>query len=722
MLVTKLKNEQILTRDEFRELLSTDKYDEELFKTADEVRRSIYGTDVYIRGLIEFSNFCKNNCYYCGIRCDNKKAERYRLSKDEIMECCREGYTLGFRTFVLQGGEDPYFTDERFCDIISTIRGEFPDCAITISVGERSYESYLAYFNAGANRFLLRHETAEEEHYNKLHPEEMSLENRKRCLYDLKKIGYQVGSGFMVGSPYQAMDNIISDLFFLKELQPDMIGIGPYVNHKETPFKDFENGSVELTIRLISVLRLMFPYALLPATTALGTLAEDGRERGLKAGANVVMPNLSPQRFRKLYSIYDNKIATGEEAAQSRALLEKRVENAGYKVVTAVGHVKKQRDAAPISRTNQNDTTSTRIIPTQKTSNKCLVAMSGGVDSSVAAHIMKEKGYDCLGATMKLIGTSIPVDEKHACCSLEDIADAKKVCDALSMKHFVYDFSDHFAEKVVDKFVCAYENGATPNPCIECNRHLKFERLFKEAENLGCDIIATGHYARIEKEGDRYLLKKALDHSKDQSYVLYSLTKEQLARTVFPLGNMTKEEARSIAEENNLINAHKKDSQDICFVKDEDYTDFIRRYTGKDYPEGDFIDKDGNVLGTHKGIISYTVGQRKGLGLALPAPLYVCDIDIDKNAVILCPHEDLFSYTLTANDINLTAVDDLYTPMRVKAKIRYRHTPADATVMQIDEYTIRVTFDEPQRAITKGQAVVLYDGDTVIGGGTITKI
>ncbi len=697
-IVEKLKEKHILTRDEFKKLLSTDKYDDELFKTADSVRREIYGTDVYIRGLIEFSNFCKNNCYYCGIRCDNKKAERYRLTKDEIMQCCREGYKLGFRTFVLQGGEDPYFTDERFCDIISAIRQEFPDCAITLSVGERSYDSYLSYYKAGANRFLLRHETAEDEHYGKLHPADMSLENRKKCLYDLKKIGFQVGSGFMVGSPYQTMDNIVSDLFFLSELKPDMVGIGPYVNHKETPFAEFENGSVELTIRLISVLRLMFPYALLPATTALGTLCEDGRERGLKAGANVVMPNLSPQKFRKLYSIYDNKIATGEEAAQSRALLEKRVKNAGYNVVTAVGHVKKKCDATP---------------------NKCLVAMSGGVDSSVAAYLMKEQGFECLGATMKLIGAQIPIDEEHACCSLEDIADAKKVCDRLGMPHYVYDFSGHFCDKVVDKFVSAYETGATPNPCIECNRHLKFERLFKEAEELGCSHIATGHYARIEKEGERFVLKKALDIAKDQSYVLYSLTKDQLARTIFPLGNMTKDEARTVAEENGFINAKKKESQDICFVKGEDYTDFIRRYTKKEYPAGNFVDKDGNVLGTHKGIISYTVGQRKGLGLALPAPLYVCDINTEENTVVLCPHEDLFSSELTANAINLTAVDDLYTPMRVKAKIRYRHTPADATVVQIDDDTIRITFDEPQRAITKGQAVVLYNGDIVVGGGTI---
>ena len=340
-IVSKLKNNRILNREEFRELLSTDYYDLQLFQTADEIRQSIYGKDVYIRGLIEFTNYCKNNCYYCGIRAGNTNAVRYRLTKEEILSCCREGYSLGFRTFVLQGGEDPFYTDDIICDIVGSIRGEFPDCAITLSIGEKPYDSYLAYFNAGANRFLLRHETAESEHYNKLHPETMRLENRKRALYDLKKIGYQVGSGFMVGSPFQTMDNIISDLEFLSELQPDMIGIGPYIVHRETPFSNFESGDVKLTVRLIAVLRLMFPYALIPATTALGTLHPQGREMGLRAGANVVMPNLSPKSYRKLYDIYENKLSTGEEAAQSRAALEEKVKAAGYNVVTAVGNVKR---------------------------------------------------------------------------------------------------------------------------------------------------------------------------------------------------------------------------------------------------------------------------------------------------------------------------------------------------------------------------------------------
>ncbi len=353
---------------------------------------------------------------------------------------------------------------------------------------------------------------------------------------------------------------------------------------------------------------------------------------------------------------------------------------------------------------------------------KCLVAMSGGVDSAVAALLVKNMNIECVGATMKLLGGGgIELDEEHACCSKEDIEDAKKVAERLGMEHYLYDFSEHFAKKVVDKFVHAYETGATPNPCIECNRSLKFERLFEEAENLGCDSIATGHYARVEYNGEsgRWCLKKAKDISKDQSYVLYSLSQNQLSKVIFPLGDITKTKAREIAEENGFINAHKKESQDICFVKNEDYTDFIERYTGKSYPCGNFVDTDGNILGNHKGIIHYTVGQRKGLGLALPAPLYVCRLDTEKNEVVLCPNEGLFTKELTANNINLISVPDLYTPMRIKAKVRYRHIEQEAVAVQLDENTIRVTFDEPQRAITKGQAVVLYDGDTVVGGGTI---
>ena len=335
----KLEKYNDLTDTELSELLETDGYDRALFDAADRVRRSVYGDKVYIRGLIEFTNYCKNNCFYCGIRCGNIKAVRYRLSKDEIMECCREGYSLGFRTFVLQGGEDPYFTDDAVCDIVSGIRDNYPDCAITLSIGEKSKESYKRFFDAGANRFLLRHETADNAHYAKLHPPQMSLENRKRCLYDLKEIGYQVGAGFMVGSPYQTTGNIVSDLRFLQDLKPDMIGIGPFIRHEDTPFGSFENGSFSLTLRLISVLRLMFPYVLLPATTALGTVSPQGREMGLRAGANVVMPNLSPVRVRKLYELYENKICTGEEAAQCRACLEKRVEAAGYRIVTDIGNV-----------------------------------------------------------------------------------------------------------------------------------------------------------------------------------------------------------------------------------------------------------------------------------------------------------------------------------------------------------------------------------------------
>ena len=337
----KLKEEKNLSDEELLKLLSTNEYDSELHTLADEVRREIYGEDVYIRGLIEISNYCKNDCYYCGIRRGNKSAVRYRLTKDDILACCEEGYKLGFRTFVMQGGEDPYYTDDVMCGIVSAVRERYSDCAITLSLGERSYESYLALYNAGANRYLLRHETANAEYYGKLHPQSMNLQNRKDCLFNLKEIGYQVGSGFIVGSPYQTTENLVEDLRFLQKLSPDMIGIGPYVTHAQTPFASFENGSVELTLRLLSVLRLMFPYVLLPSTTALGTLHPQGRELGLKAGANVVMPNLSPVKVRKLYELYENKICTGEEAAQCRGCLEKRVEAAGYKIVTDIGNVKR---------------------------------------------------------------------------------------------------------------------------------------------------------------------------------------------------------------------------------------------------------------------------------------------------------------------------------------------------------------------------------------------
>ena len=344
-LINKLADCRDLTDEELSLLLAAPEADNALFEKADKIRRSVYGDAVYIRGLIEFTNYCKNDCFYCGIRKGNKNASRYRLTKDDILLCCKEGYSLGFRTFVLQGGEDEYFTDKIICDIVSSIRTEYDDCAITLSIGEKSKDSYREYFNAGANRYLLRHETADNSHYSRLHPKSMNPANRKKCLFDLKEIGYQVGSGFMVGTPFQTAENIIADLRFLQELQPDMIGIGPYITHQDTPFKDFKSGSVDMTLRLISVLRMMFPYALLPSTTALGTIHPNGRELGLKAGANVVMPNLSPVSVRKLYELYENKICTGEEAAQCRGCLENRVKSAGYTIVTDIGNVKRPATA-----------------------------------------------------------------------------------------------------------------------------------------------------------------------------------------------------------------------------------------------------------------------------------------------------------------------------------------------------------------------------------------
>ena len=329
------------TEEELKHLIEDETANEALATEADAVRRQVYGDTVFVRGLIEFTNYCRNNCYYCGIRKGNAQAERYRLTKEEILACADEGYTLGYRTFVLQGGEDPHYTDLELCHIVEAVKTLHPDCAVTLSVGERKRESYQMYFAAGADRYLLREETADVCHYRQLHPEPMDGEARKRCLWDLKEIGYQVGAGFMVGSPFQTTEHLIEDLMFLKELQPDMIGIGPFLTHAQTPFASYENGSAAKTLRLVSILRLMFPYVLLPATTALGTLDPLGREKGLKAGANVLMPNLSPVTVRKKYELYDNKICTGDESAQCRNCLEKRVENAGYRIVTDRGDVRR---------------------------------------------------------------------------------------------------------------------------------------------------------------------------------------------------------------------------------------------------------------------------------------------------------------------------------------------------------------------------------------------
>lgn len=332
-----------LKDEEFREVIESGSYDEEIFSSALRLREKYYGKDVYIRGLIEISSYCKNDCYYCGIRGSNSFAQRYRLTEEEILLCCQKGYELGFRTFVLQGGEDPYFTDRRVCGIVSGIKENHPDCAVTLSLGEKSRVSYEAYYRAGADRYLLRHETADEGHYKKLHPSKLSLSGRKRCLWDLKEIGYQVGSGFMVGSPYQTTDNLIEDIRFLQELEPDMVGIGPYVSHRDTPFRDFENGSLELTLRMLGILRMIFPDILIPSTTALGTIAENGRELGLMAGANVLMPNLSPPSVREKYSLYDNKAYSGKEAAEYKKELENSINKIGYRIAISRGDRRKTR-------------------------------------------------------------------------------------------------------------------------------------------------------------------------------------------------------------------------------------------------------------------------------------------------------------------------------------------------------------------------------------------
>lgn len=329
-----------LSKSEYMELLMCWEDQETVNRLSDEavrLREHYYGNKVFTRGLIEFTNYCKNNCYYCGIRNGNSHAVRYRLTADEILECCQSGYELGYRTFVLQGGEDPYYTDERMTDIIHAIKKDFPDCALTLSIGEKSYESYRMFRNAGADRYLLRQETADESLYKSLHPETMMLKNRKQCLYNLKELGYQVGAGFMVGTPGQTISHIAEDLLFLQELQPQMVGIGPFIPHHDTIYAEETAGSVGLTLFLLSVIRIMLPKVLLPATTALGTLDPRGREKGLSVGANVVMPNLSPVKNRKMYELYDNKICTGEEAAECIECLKRRVESVGYQLVEERG-------------------------------------------------------------------------------------------------------------------------------------------------------------------------------------------------------------------------------------------------------------------------------------------------------------------------------------------------------------------------------------------------
>lgn len=338
-LIDKLHRETELTKQEWTSLINarTPVVSEYLFAKAREVRHKNYGYDIYIRGLIEFTNYCKNNCYYCGIRKDNSRADRYRLTKEQILDCCHTGYRLGFRTFVLQGGEDGYYTDRKMEDIIQSIHRSHPDCAITLSIGERSYDSYQRLYKAGADRFLLRHETYDGRHYSKLHPKELTAVHRQQCLRNLKAIGYQTGTGFMVGSPYQTCEHLAEDMIFLKSLNPQMVGIGPFIPHHDTPFAGQAAGTLELTLFMLALIRLMLPKVLLPATTALGTIAPDGRERGILAGANVVMPNLSPLDVRTSYSLYDHKICTGEEAAESLSSLKKRMEQIGYRVVVSRG-------------------------------------------------------------------------------------------------------------------------------------------------------------------------------------------------------------------------------------------------------------------------------------------------------------------------------------------------------------------------------------------------
>ena len=355
---------------------------------------------------------------------------------------------------------------------------------------------------------------------------------------------------------------------------------------------------------------------------------------------------------------------------------------------------------------------------------KVLVAMSGGVDSSVAAYLLQQQGYACIGVTMRLYeNETAGIPRGHTCCSLDDVEDARAVAYDLGMPYYVLNFTEEFDEKVIRKFVQVYQNGGTPNPCIDCNRYLKFDHLLNRARELGCDYIATGHYVqRWQDENGRWGLRKNDDPGKDQSYVLYSLTQDQLAHTLFPLGGMHKDAVRAIAEEQGLCNARKHDSQDICFVPDGDYARFMEDFTGKHYPAGDFLDENGKKVGTHNGAVRYTIGQRKGLGLAMGAPVYVCAKDMQANTVTVGPEENLFDRIVYADEVNWIAIPELTAPLRVTARTRYHQTEQAATVYPAGEGQFRLEFDQPQRAPTPGQAVVLYQGDVVLGGGTIVAV
>lgn len=353
---------------------------------------------------------------------------------------------------------------------------------------------------------------------------------------------------------------------------------------------------------------------------------------------------------------------------------------------------------------------------------KAMIAMSGGVDSSVAAYLITQQGYEAIGVTMKLYNNEdIGIKKEKTCCSLDDVEDARSVANRLGIPYYVFNYTDNFKLQVIERFVDAYRNGRTPNPCIDCNRYIKFDQLMHRAKELQFDYVVTGHYAinEYDEEKGRWILRKAADDTKDQSYVLYSLTQDQLSRILFPLGRMTKHEAREIAEAQGFVNADKHDSQDICFVPDGDYAHFIENWCGFRFTEGEFVDRDGNFIAKHKGIINYTIGQRKGLGIAAKAPYYVVSKDLDKNRVVLGSNDDLFSNHLEATDLNFISIEKLTEPMRVKAKVRYRQKETDAVITPLENGNVSVDFETPQRAIAPGQAVVFYDGDIVVGGGTI---